>query len=155
MNEKPNAPADTQTTRALNRLIQACKDGEKGYGDAAADVRDPTLKSLFENYSDQRALVAGALQAAVTTHGGEAGNTGSLGGAFHRGWFDVLAALRGLDTLQVLEEREHGEDMTRATYEAALREGLPPRVESVLREQLVAIKTAHAEMLRLKTPAPS
>ena len=35
----------------INNLIETLKDGEKGFKEAADAVKDPQLKSLFQEYS--------------------------------------------------------------------------------------------------------
>ena len=37
----------SNTFKTLDKCIEACTDGEKGYAIAAAGVRDPMLKALF------------------------------------------------------------------------------------------------------------
>src|ERR1051325_8499829 len=46
----------------LNDLIETLKDGQEGFRQAAENVRDPQLKTLFSQYSQQRSRFATALQ---------------------------------------------------------------------------------------------
>ena len=46
----------------INGLIETLKDGEKGFKEAAEAVKDPQLKSLFQQYSQQRSRFANELQ---------------------------------------------------------------------------------------------
>jgi uncharacterized protein (TIGR02284 family) len=135
-------------TATLNALIETCKDSEKGYHDAASDLRESPLKSLFNRFSSQRARFVSALQRAITEVGGFAANSGTVGGALRRGWLDLKAALEGGDARLLLVECERNEVVTEAIYEAAMREVLPDPVRALLERQYAAIKEAHRELRR-------
>src|SRR5437868_1071070 len=81
----------------LNGLIETCKDGEEGFREAAAGVERSDLKSLFAEFSLQRAQFAGVLQELVRSLGGDPESEGSFSGALHRGWIDLKSALTGKD----------------------------------------------------------
>jgi hypothetical protein len=38
----------------LNQLIQTCRDGENGFASAATAPEEPSLRRLFQSYSQQR-----------------------------------------------------------------------------------------------------
>ena len=135
---------------ALNRLIEACKDGEKGYASAAADVRDARARELFERWSRERAQFAAGLEALVEREGGAPEHTGSVGGALRRGWFDVKSAIDGTNDRAVCGLVERGEEAAIRAYEESLREPLPSDVAILLRAQLDAIKRAHVLVRRLR-----
>src|SRR5260370_5292184 len=69
---------------ALNALVETCKDGEKGYKNAAADVRDLTFRAIFTHYSQQRAQFAAALQSIIERYGGYPEDKVRFGGAIRR-----------------------------------------------------------------------
>ena len=46
----------------LNNLIETCKDGEYGFKTAAEGVSDTDTRSLFQQFSQQRAGMARELQ---------------------------------------------------------------------------------------------
>src|SRR5437667_723420 len=94
----------------LNGVVETCKDGEKGYKNAAADARDPTCRALFTHYSQQRAQFATALQSIIERYGGYPENNGSVVGAIRRGWMDLKSALEGGNDHAVLVGCERGED---------------------------------------------
>ncbi len=137
-------------TAALNHLIETCKDGEKGYRDAASDLRDSEVKSLFVKYSCERAQFANALQRAIRQAGGFAENNGTVGGALRRGWLGLRSALEGGDEHVLLAECERNEDVGRANYEAALRQSWPEPVKRLLERQYAAITDAQREIHRLR-----
>lgn len=136
--------------RNLNACIDVSTDSEKGFAVAAADVRDPALKSLFEHYASERAGQARALQAAVGRMGAVPVNGGTVRGTLHRGWMETKQVVRGPADRLVLEECERGERKALDTYDDAFVEcpldELPPRVRALLIEQRARIALAHAEL---------
>jgi uncharacterized protein (TIGR02284 family) len=56
---------EKETTSVLDDLIQTLRDGEEGFKQASQAVRDPQLKSLFTEYSQQRSRFATDLQSQV------------------------------------------------------------------------------------------
>ena len=48
-----------ETISTINDLIETLKDGQEGFRQAAEAVADPQLKSIFNEYSLQRARFAG------------------------------------------------------------------------------------------------
>jgi uncharacterized protein (TIGR02284 family) len=134
----------------LNGLIETCKDGEKGYKNAAADVRDPVFRALFTHFSQQRAQFATALQATIERMGGHAENNGSVVGAIRRGWMDLKSALEGGSDHAMLVECERGEDAAKRNYEQAMRKALPYDIEILVQAQYTSILQAHDEMRRMR-----
>ena len=71
----------------INGLIETLKDGEKGFKEASEAVKDPQLKSLFQQYSQQRHRFASELQAQAQNLGeAKPEKTSSTAGAMHRAW---------------------------------------------------------------------
>lgn len=136
--------------RNLNACIDASTDSEKGFAVAAADVRDPALKSLFGYYASQRAEHVRELQAAVERMGVVPVNGGSMRGTLHRGWMETKQVVRGPEDRLVLEECERGERKALEIYDDAFVEcpldELPPFVRALLIDQRAHIATAHAEL---------
>eukprot|EP01031_Cornospumella_fuschlensis_P016197 gene16197-19785_t len=109
------------TTSILNDLIETLKDGQAGFRAAAEDIESSDLKTLFSKYSLQRSKFAGELQALAHSLGEKEPPTGgSVGGAIHRGWIDIKAALMSKDEHAVLAECERGEDIAVAAYRKAI-----------------------------------
>jgi len=48
--------------KIIDNLIETLKDGQEGFKQAAEGVADPQLKSLFNEYSQQRSRFANELQ---------------------------------------------------------------------------------------------
>ena len=70
----------------IDDLIETLKDGQEGFKQAAESVKDPQLKSLFSEYSQQRARFAVELRSkAQSPDERESKMSGSAAGALHRG----------------------------------------------------------------------
>src|SRR5947209_19009541 len=115
----------TQTSgmiSTLNSLIETLKDGQEGFRQASEAVKDPTLKSLFNEYSLQRAKFAGELQNEVVRSLGDAKpeESSSTAGALHRAWINLKSALTAGDDHAILAECERGEDSAVNEYRKAL-----------------------------------
>ncbi len=157
-NNKVNLPL-SRTDRALsnddvisklNDLIQVCKDGQEGFKVAAEGTENTDFKSLFFEYSRQRADFTGVLQELVRSLGGDPEKDGSISGAVHRGWMDIKSLITGKDTEAVLNECERGEDHAKAAYAEALKENLPANVRDVLIQQSQAVLAAHNRIKELR-----
>ena len=95
----------------IDDLIKTLKDGEEGFEQAADGVKDPQLKSLFNEYSRQRSRFVTELQQQVHDMGEPEPETStSAAGALHRGWINLKAALTRGDDHAILAECERGED---------------------------------------------
>ena len=67
----------------IDNLIETLKDGEEGFKQAAESVKDPQLKSLFSEYSQQRARFAVKLRSkAQRPDERDSKISGSAAGAF-------------------------------------------------------------------------
>ena len=142
----------TNTTAILNHLIETLKDGQQGFREAAADVEATDLKTLFSEYSLQRSKFSGELQELARSLGADdLATRGSLGGAIHRTWINIKAALSSKDAHAILAECERGEDLAVADYKQALGvEGLPKDVSETLSAQYVEVKAAHDRIRNLR-----
>lgn len=126
----------------LNDLIEASYDAERGFRSAAEHVSTDNLKTYFRRCSDQRAQFASELQGELRLLGEVATQTGSVSGAFHRGWMNLNAAIAGGDEA-ILSECEWGEDSALRNYERVLKQHLPPTVLPVVKHQYTQIKETH------------
>ncbi|HEY5894061.1 MAG TPA: PA2169 family four-helix-bundle protein [Chthoniobacterales bacterium] len=134
----------TSLAVVLNSLLQTCKDGEEGFRSAADNATDSHLRALFDELSIQRRDFAVDLQPLVTSLGGGARESGSISGIIHRGWMDLKAAFASNDNHAILAECERAEDTAAAEYQQALEhDDLPPEVRATVRQQYMAIQSAH------------
>jgi uncharacterized protein (TIGR02284 family) len=134
----------------LNDLIEFCKDGQQGYRTAADDIKNPELKSLFNNYAQQRSQFVTQLKDQVRVLGGDPDKSGSVTGALHRTWIDLKSAVANGDESSVLAECDRGDSAAEAKYDEALRASLPPQARDVVRKQHDEIRTARNQIRSLK-----
>ena len=144
-----NASADTVIS-TLNGLIATCMDGQEGFKTAAEGVERSELKTLFYEFSQQRAEFAGVLQGLVRGLGGDPEESGSMSGALHRGWMDIKTAVTGNDEEAILNECERGEDAAKEAYVDALELALPADVADVIGQQSQAVLAAHNRIRSLR-----
>jgi uncharacterized protein (TIGR02284 family) len=135
--------AEKEVISTLNTLIETCRDGEQGFREAAQNLKDPTVKTLFTEMAHERARFAEELKSEVQRLGGNPEEGGSVSGAAHRGWMNVKSALTGADDKQIIAEAERGEDVAVETYRHALDEPLPTAIESLVHRQFEHVKEAH------------
>ena len=135
----------------LNNLIETCKDGQNGFQTAAEGVKRSDLKTLFGQYSQQRAKFAGELQSEVLRLGGDPTQTGSVAATLHRGWINIKSAVTGEDENAVISECERGEDSAVANYKDALADAnLPADIRSIVERQSAQVKEAHDRIRNLE-----
>jgi len=134
----------------LNNLIQTCRDGQEGFKEAAEGVKRSDLKTIFYEFSQQRAEFAGVLQGLVRSLGGDPETEGSFSGALHRGWIDLKSAITGEDDEAILNECERGEDSAKSAYADALKTSLPANVDDIVRQQSQAVQAAHNRVKALR-----
>lgn len=127
----------------LNSLIETCKDGEKGFKEAAEGLKSADIKATFLEYSRERAQMAAELQAEVRRLGGDPDTGGSMSSTIHRGWMDLKSAITGQDDHAIVSEAERGEDVAKAAYESALNEALPASAQTLVQQQAAKVRRVH------------
>src|SRR3954469_22333184 len=142
---------NTNTTSTLNELIETLKEGQEGFRSAAEGAQSPDLKSLFNEYSNQRAQFAGQLQELAKSLGdSDPTDSPSLVSTLHRGWINIKAAVTGHDDHSILEEAERGEDVAKAAFDDALKADLPPGARQTVLTQAEAVRAAHDRVRDLR-----
>jgi len=141
-----------ETISTINDLIETLKDGQEGFRQAAEAVEDPELKSLFNEFSLQRARFAGELQSEAVTMGeSEPEKSGSTAGALHRSWINLKAAIAKRDDHAILEECERGEDSAVHEYQDALEDqDLTGPVREIISRQYEKVKSVHDRIKQLR-----
>jgi uncharacterized protein (TIGR02284 family) len=136
----------------INRLIEATIDSADGYREAAKDVKNPELKSIFERRARERLAAFNTLQSQVEAMGGQPEDDGSLLASMHRAFMNLRCAIRtGVADLAVIDEVERGEDIIKAKYEDAIKEaGLSTTSLAVVQHAYESVRSGHEEMSRLK-----
>ena len=143
----------TDMVSTLNSLIETLKDGQAGFRQASEAVKDSTLKSLFSEYSLQRAKFAGELQNEVIRSLGDSKpeETSSTAGALHRAWINLKSALTSGDDHAILAECERGEDSAVAEYRKAIEDkNLSSPLRDIVSRQYTDVKAAHDRVKALR-----
>jgi len=134
---------ENEIVSILNGLIETCKDGEKGFREAAEDIDIGYYEILFLEYARQRSQFAAALQAEVRKLGGDPDRKGSMAGTFHRGWMNLRSAVNPKTNEMTILECERGENAALKNYEHALKANLPEDIKSLIHNQYEQIKHTH------------
>jgi uncharacterized protein (TIGR02284 family) len=141
--------AEQSAVATLNSLIETCRDGEKGFREAAEHVRDPQVRSLFTSIATERAQFAEELQQEVRRLGGEPEQGSSVAGAIHRGWMNLRSAV-GRNDAALISEAERGEDVAVSSYRSALEAPLPGEAHRIVQRQFGEVKEAHDRVRELE-----
>ncbi len=135
---------------ALNKLLTSSHDAEKGYQEAAENVKDAELKSLFMAQSRQRAEFAMEIDREVRTLGGDPDENTSVMADLHRAWINVKSTFAGNEDKAVVEECKRGDHEALEDYKNVLQEtDLVASTRELLLHQKEKIEAAHASMSRL------
>ena len=138
----------------INGLIETLKDGQEGFKQAAEAVKDTSLKSLFNEFSLQRARFATELQVEAANLGEAKPETdSSTSGALHRAWINIKSAITSGDDHAILAECERGEDSAINEYQEAIKEDISSPVRGVLERQYREVKHAHDRIKNLRDAA--
>ncbi|KAA9349129.1 ferritin-like domain-containing protein [Larkinella humicola] len=134
----------------LNTLLTRTRDGERGYQEAAENVKDTELKSLFLAQSRQRNEYATEIDREIRTLGGDPENSTSLTADLHRAWINIKTTFTGNDDKAVVEECKRGDGQALEDYQEILQStSLAASTRELLLRQKERIESAHASMARL------
>ncbi|PZP99734.1 MAG: hypothetical protein DI587_09970 [Variovorax paradoxus] len=139
-----------EVLESLDDLLKTCRDGEKGFKEAAEHTRTASLATLLRDRAQTCARGAEDLIAAIGRLGGEANDRGSATGALHRGWVSARVSVGALSDLDMLEECERGEDAALARYRKVLAQALPADVRTLVQQQMEGAQRNHDEIKRLR-----
>ncbi len=134
----------------LNDLIEISIDGEKGFLESAKVVDDPVLKTFFSGRAQQVKESVAELQQTVRDLGAKPAQSSSFGGYLHRRWIDLISAVKGNDTIAVLNAVERGEDVALTVYKEAAAKDLPPEIRVVVMRQLMGAQHNHDQVKQLR-----
>ena len=131
----------TQRT-VLNRLIEVCRDAERGFAIAARTVKTPELKHLFYRLAEQRREFAEELLPHAQQLQGAPVADGTSLAVLHRAWIRVKAQLAGNPDRAVLEEAVRGERVAVAAYDEAVHDLLPADARGLIEAQDLSVRIA-------------
>jgi uncharacterized protein (TIGR02284 family) len=130
--------------KVVKEVINVLEDGQKGYADLGAHLKDDTLKRYFLAESLKRANFRAELENELHRHGvKDVHEEGTVSGSLHRTWGDLKAKVFGTDDHDILATAEQGEDTAKKTYQDALSQELPLPLHQLLSEQNAHIQNAH------------
>lgn len=137
------ADTNDKLTTILNHLISIANDGKYGYQNAAEDVKDISLKQMFQQYSSERARYAEDLKRAVAGIDDAPDKSGGPLGALHRTWIDIKAAVTSGDREAILKTCITGEEAAIKAYTDALdNENITGNIKQLLTEQKGGVEAA-------------
>lgn len=144
---------ENNAINVIEDLIETCKDGQKGYQDAAAHAKRPDLKTFFNEQSLERSRSAGELEAELIRLGKpDKKVSGSVSGSLRRAWIDTKVSLGGGDKT-ILESVEAGEDKAKESYQKAQTADLPENIAQIVRRQAASVQQAHDQVKSLRDAA--
>jgi len=138
------------TLKTLAHLIEACHDGHDGYQAAAHAVEDMATKKRLGRYAIERRGFGEVLATEVERLGGRPPERGTLKGAAHRGFLQLMDTARHPSPERILAECVRGETEAMRAYDAALPK-LPPHIRSVAEEHLGRIAEVREEIREATT----
>lgn len=141
--------AHDSTVDQLNRLVRANKDAEAGFRTAAENVKNSEIETLLGGYAKQHSKFVTELQAEIERSGGNPSDSGTLGGALHRGWMDVKSALAGGSAGSMITACESGEQSAVAAYADAAAANPTGQTRALVEKHQEQIQGFHARLKRL------
>lgn len=117
----------------LQKVIDICFDGVKGYEKAAKELENKEFKTIFNRLAQQRKLFIEELKMDARDLGLDLVDSGTLKGFFHRTWLNLKASLSERTDIQIMEEAKRGEHEALEVYNKAISLSSMPEY---LREKL-------------------
>ncbi|HVI33801.1 PA2169 family four-helix-bundle protein [Phenylobacterium sp.] len=141
-----------RAVKVLNSLIETTLDSANGYEEAAENIPDGQLKTLFAERSRRRMDLSRQLQEEVRTFGGTPEHDQSMLGKAHNKFVDIKnAVMGGASEKAVIDEVERGEDFIKGKFEQAMRDDdLPANARSVVSQAYESIRADHDQISALK-----
>jgi len=144
-------PSTDHAVHVLNSLIETTLDSANGYREAAENVENPELRSMFEQRASRRAEISSQLQGEVRSFGGEPKTDQSTLGAMHNKFVELKSSLSGGSDKAVVDEVERGEDVIKAKFEKATEDDdLPSSARELVQRAYGMIQADHDDISRLK-----
>jgi uncharacterized protein (TIGR02284 family) len=126
----------------VNHLLEVCNERIEGYRNAAKNVKDAELKSVFEKYAQQTVKFQGELLPFSDFTSAEEAGTRFIADSW-RVWMDMKAALTNGSRESLVNASITGEEAAIRNYEDALDDEIPMDLRNILERQLSEIKSAY------------
>jgi len=136
---------------ALRDLINTCRDGEKGFQEAANRVNNAQFKTMFHDISQERGRFARELEGELASVNPDktGKDEGHVVGSLHRAWIETKTSL-GAGDQAILEWLEQGEDYAKKKYEGAQGKALPAGTLAMVRRQAQSVQATHDRVKALR-----
>ena len=132
-----------QKIDTLNELISVTRNSADFYGEAAGEVDNPQLQSLFRNMADAKCGIADSLAREVKDAGGEPKDSAGFQGSLQRMYGEVRGKLGG-DDYTYVEQLEASEDrMLDAWRDVVNDDGTPQAVKTAVNQYLPQVTAQH------------
>lgn len=127
----------------LNDLLEKNYDTEKGYKYAAENVKDPELKSFFNERAQERYDFGHELKSEIRNYGESPDKGSSVAGDLQRSWMNLKASFTSSKEEPILQEMVRGEKAAIEEYNDVMNdENLPASTKNLLMKQRNAITAA-------------
>ncbi len=137
-----------EKVETLNELIQATRDSAAFYADAAKEVRNPELRTLFDDIAQSKQGLVGSMAREVRAEAAEPAADGSLRGSL-RQIYSRLRAKMATDhrDYAYVKELEKSEDrLMDAFHDVLKRDDAPTAVKQSLMAYLPKVQAHHDTM---------
>jgi uncharacterized protein (TIGR02284 family) len=138
----------------VNKIIQTNLDRREGYEKAIDEVKDESLKAVFEECCRQSNENVNELRTIVLQNGGTPVDVTSTSGDLYRVWMDIKTALSANNSKAVLQSCEKGEDIALNAYrnvtESANGHTVAEPVLGTLNKQKEGIRSMHNKVKALR-----
>lgn len=128
---------------ALQKVVDVCLDGVKGYEAASDEIQDESIKTLFLRLSQQRKGFVEEIWNEALKLGIELDKSGSSKGFFHQTWMMAKSALTSDSKDKIIAEAMDGEKKAVEIYAGVYaNQEVPQYMQEILKEQEHLIKVA-------------
>jgi len=133
----------------LNLLVRVNRDAEAGFRSAAENVKNSELDTLLSGYAKQHARFAREFQEEIEHLGGDTSDSGTFGGALHRGWMDLKSSISGHSAAAMLASCETGEQSVESAYLDVADSNPTGHAHALIDKHLGQIKAFRTRLARL------
>lgn len=122
----------TENIGSVNELVDITRDGIMFYGDAANEISNPQLKSIFVEITDTRKRFVDALSHELQSEPAKPTPTSDVRGTWHKLYMDIRGKL-GDKNLAFTSDVQASEDRLLKAYDNVTRDHeVPAKVKSVV-----------------------
>ena len=137
-------------TATLNDMIEVLNDGKKFYKEAAGEVKQFELKSLFGRMARTKEAIAGDLKTAVVVTGTKPAEGGSFAGTLRKAYAEARAKLSSDKDYAYVAQLEEFEDRILKVFKDAAEKSDDQGVRAIAKRYMPEVVRDHNEMRTLK-----